>query len=102
MEKHFIHKKIITVLLLICFITAFFFSVIYIDLHSSHNCTGHLCTTCENLNFACKIINQIGMSVKSINTISLVCIVFLLYSVPFLFSIKKHITLINLKVRLDN
>jgi hypothetical protein len=102
MEKHFIHKKIITFLLLICLITAFFFSVIYIDLHSSHNCTGHLCTTCENLNFACKIINQIGMSLKSINTISLVCIVFLLYSVPFLFSIKKHITLINLKVRLDN
>jgi len=102
MEKHVFHKKNITVLLLICLITAFFFSIIYIDLHSSHNCTGHFCTTCENLNFACKIINQIGMSVKSINNISLVCIVFLLYSVPFLFSIKKHITLINLKVRLDN
>lgn len=102
MIKQIIHKKNISVLLLICIIIAFFFSVIYIDLHSSHNCTGHLCTTCENLNFACKVLDQMGMSVKSVNTISLIYIAIFLYSVPFLYSIKKHITLINLKVRLDD
>lgn len=102
MEKQFINKKNISVLLLMCIVTAFFFSVIFIDLHASHECTGHLCTTCENLNFACKVIKQMGMSMKSINVIPLIFTVFFMYSVPFLYSFKKHITLVNLKVRLDD
>lgn len=102
MEKQFFYKKNTAILLLMCIIAAFFFSVIFIDLHASHNCSGHLCSTCENLNFACKVLKQMGMSVKSINAISIISIVFVMYSVPILYSINKHITLVNLKVRLDD
>jgi len=101
-QQQFIHKKNISVLLLMCIVTAFFFSVIYIDLHTSHKCTGHLCTTCENLDFACNVIKQMGTSFKSINAIPFICTVFFLYSLPSLYSFKKHITLVILKVRLDD
>lgn len=102
MKKQFIYKKSVSVLLLMCIVTAFFFSVVFIDLHISHDCSGHMCSICENLNFACKVLKQIGMWVKSINTISIVGIVIFMYNVPFLYSFKKHITLVNLKVRLDS
>lgn len=102
MKKQFMFKKNVSILLITCIVVAFLFSVIYIDLHSSHNCTEHLCTTCQNLDFACKVIKQMGMSVKLINFIPLITIVLLMYNVPFLYSFKKHITLVNLKVRLDS
>ena len=85
-----------------CMAVTFLFSVIFIDLHTSHECTGHFCTTCENLNYACKFIKQMGMSVKTINKVPLISAVFLTYSLPALYSLKKHITLVSLKVRLDD
>jgi hypothetical protein len=102
MKKQFMYRKNISVLLIACIVAAFVFSVIYIDLHLSHNCTEHLCTTCQNLDFACKVIKQMGMSVKLINFTPLITIVLFMYNVLFLYSFKKHITLVNLKVRLDS
>jgi len=101
-EKQFIYKRDIAILLLMCVVAAFFFSVIFIELHPSHNCTGHLCATCESLNLACKVIRQLGVWMKSVIAASLICIVTLVYDAPFLYSVKKHITLINLKVILDD
>ncbi len=101
MEKQSI-KKIIASLLTICIITAFLFSVIYINLHASHSCTEHVCSTCENLNFVHKILKYIGMSVKSFYAASLNYILILLCNILFLYSINIHTTLVNLKVRLDN
>ncbi len=103
MEKQFTHyKKNVSILMLICILTAFLFSVIFIDLHASHECTGHFCTTCENLDFACKVIKQMGMSFKLTNVMPLIGIVLFMYIAPFTYSFKKHITLVNLKVRLDD
>ena len=102
MKKQFIYKKNISLLLLMCMAVTFLFSVIFIDLHTSHECTGHFCTTCENLNYACKFIKQMGMSVKTISAVPLISAVFLMYSLPVLYSLKKHITLVSLKVRLDD
>ncbi len=102
MEKQFFLKKKVAIFLLICIITAFFFSVIYIELHSSHECTGHLCSVCSNLDSACKVLEHMGMYVKSINFLSLICIVFSVYSISFSYLFIKHLTLVNLKVRLDN
>jgi hypothetical protein len=105
MKNNFISKKNTAVFLLVCIVAAFFFSVMYIDLHSSHDshdCIGHMCSICENLNFACKVLKNIGMSTQSNNFIAHIGIIFLMFGVPFLYSIKKHITLVNLKVRLDS
>ncbi|HBD65211.1 MAG TPA: hypothetical protein DC038_12355 [Clostridiales bacterium] len=96
------NNKHISTLLLLCFITAFLLSVAFIDTHASHVCTENICATCENLNFAAGVVRQMGMSARTDSIFSLICIVFLMYNVPFLYSLKKHITLISLKVRLDN
>lgn len=101
MEKQLI-KKFIAGILTICIITAFLFSVIYINLHASHSCTEHVCSICENLNFVHRILKYVGMSVRSFYAASLSHILILLCNILFLYSINKHTTLVNLKVRLDN
>ena len=45
---------------------------------------------------------KMGMSVKTISAVPLISAVFLMYSLPVLYSLKKHITLVSLKVRLDD
>lgn len=101
MEKH-TFKKIIASLMTIFIITAFLFSVIYINLHTSHSCTEHSCSICENLNFVHRILKYVGMSVKTFSASSINYILILLCNILFLNSITKHTTLVNLKVRLDN
>lgn len=81
-----------------CVVTAFF-SIFYSHILIT---LVYLCATCGSLNLACKVIRQLGTWMKSIIAISFICIVMLIYDAPFLYSVIKHITLINLKVRLDD
>ena len=108
MEKKLISPKNTAAFLLMCILTAFFLSVIYIELNVSHDCSEHVhvhthvCSVCENLNHACKILKYLGMWVKSVNSIAIITLIFLSFFKPFTYSLKKHTTLVSLKVRLDN
>jgi len=104
----FMNKNRTAAFLLLCILTAFFFSVIYIELNASHDCSEHIhvhthvCSVCENLNHACKILKYLGMWVNSINPVFIISLILFTFCKPFLYSLRKHITLVSLKVRLDN
>ena len=95
-------KKIVACLMTICIITAFLFSVIYINLHTSHSCTEHACSICENLNFVHRILKYVGMSLRAFYAALSTHALILLCNILFLYSITKHTTLVNLKVSLND
>jgi hypothetical protein len=98
-------KRIIALVVLICFMLISLFSTIFILSHShhehDHNGAGGSCATCTKINNTENTLKQLITAVGSaaFSPISLFAVMPVLYTVLFIFGFK---TLVRLKIQMNN
>lgn len=94
-------KRLISILLAICFSLSLFMSWGYIISQSEHACTHKNCEVCIKVNNFIEHVNEMGRTLNfGFVTISL-CLLCLFLASSNRKSFVTHPTLISLKVRLD-
>lgn len=94
-------KKMLVAILCICFVMASFLSLFFIITHKQHNCIGEDCIVCCQLENAKNTLNQLGTG--GVNySILLPILTALLLCIISCFSDKETVSLVTLKIRMDN
>lgn len=101
-NKNLNASRFIAILLFICIILTFLFSVCYIIFNVDHYCTKEYCTICERLQICTNIMNKLSISLYVLLLIIFTYVIFLLYTILLVNSDKKENTPVQLKVRLNN
>ena len=101
MNKNMKHKKIIAILICLLFISSLLLSMTYIVKESNHNCIGHNCPICANIQVAVKAIGQLGTTLAIALHVGFAIAVFCIFLFCFLTD-KVLSTLVIQHVRMNN
>lgn len=94
-------KKYLSVLLSLCIVLIFLFSVLYIAIKAEHNCMGENCPICECIHLAEQIVRQIESGIPGLRFLS-----FLLIILFTALTLKRPVlpcsTPVSRKIRMNN
>lgn len=100
-EKQMINKNL-ALLICICIIVTSSFGIEFIISHSNHDCIGNNCSVCHQIQSVCSVLKQINICLCSIFIIKIMHAFYLLCKLALIQLNLADITLVRLKVRLDN
>ncbi len=95
--------RLTALLIFICIITAFLFSAFFISLEAEHDCDGEHCDTCEQIAVCAETLKKLQNIFFVFIFYSFLCMAISLYTVLSIYcSNRKAVTLVRLKVRMNN
>ncbi len=95
-------NKQLALLICICIIAASVSGIYFAASHSIHRCSGHNCLVCHQINNFNRVNKQLGLFLCSVFLIKIMLSYFSIFKLYLAESSLSDITLVSLKVRLDD